>query len=201
MLDVSAIIASAHRPVGGPIQHVVFIIQGQRSFNNLFLDFKGARTQRYGYDCTGRKIPLKPLPLAQTWALDHSSTAYLTDYDAGKLDGWNGEFACCGQPQNFAYSYVRRSDSATYWDMAAQYVLADEFFPSNFDGTFASHQYAIAAYANDEVNSPSGAWSCQGGPSDVIGALSGSLVPVCENYPTLGDELDSAALPWRYYVD
>jgi phospholipase C len=192
---------SAHRPVMGPIQHVVFIIQASRSFNNLFMGFKGARTQSFGYDDKGRKIALRAAPLAQKWAIDSSSVAYLTDYDDGKLDGWNEEYACCGQPENFAYAYVQRSDSRTYWEMAKQYVLADEFYPSNFDGAFVSHQYAIAAYANHEVNGPSGVASCKGGPTDVIGTLFRGEVPVCQNYRTLGDELDRALLPWRYYAD
>ena len=194
-------LASAHRSTNGRIQHVVFIIQEGRSFNNLFMGFKGARTEHHGYDANGNKVELKPLPLAQKWGIDHYAAAYVTDYDNGKLDGWNNENACCGQPRDFAYSYVQKSDSKKYWDMAEQYVLADDFFPSNFDGTFISHQYTIAGYANDEVNFPDGVWSCQGGPNDVIGTFSAGMVPVCQDYSTLGDELDKASLTWRYYVD
>ncbi|MGA8098548.1 MAG: hypothetical protein WB810_07800, partial [Candidatus Cybelea sp.] len=32
-----------------PIKHVVFILQENRSFNNLFLGYPGATTQNYGY--------------------------------------------------------------------------------------------------------------------------------------------------------
>ena len=164
------------------------------------MGFKGAKTQNYGYDSEGKKIDLHAVPLAEDWALDDDSQAFSTDYDGGRLDGWNNEYACCHTPLHPAYSYVRRTDTKTYWDMAEQYVLADEFFPSNFDGTFVSHQYAIAAYANSEVDSPDGVWSCAGGPSDVIGTLDGEEVPVCEDYTTLGDELDGASLSWRFYT-
>jgi phospholipase C len=192
--------ARSERSTSGPIQHVVFIIQENRSFNNLFVGFKGATTQNYGYDSSGRKIKLHATSLATRWDIDHSWTAYRTAYDDGKLDGWNQEAACCGQPRDFAYAYVPRSESKTYWEMAQQYVLADAFFPSNVDGTFISHQYAIAAFANDEVNYPTGPWGCEGGPSDVIGRIGGGMVPVCEDYTTLGDELDEASLSWRYYT-
>ena len=193
-----------HRATSGKIQHVVYIIQENRSFNNLFLGYPGARTQAYGYDTQGTKIPLHSQTITTNWDIDHSATAFLAAYDNGKLDGWNNEYACCGQPKNFAYAYAPRHQTKTYWDMAKQYVLADDFFQSNLDGSFTAHQYAIAAYANHEVNYPSGWWGCQPGQLDVIPTLNadrtyGANVPVCEDYPTLGDELDQASLSWRFY--
>jgi phospholipase C len=89
--------------------------------------------------------------------------------------------------------------------MAEQYVLGDQVFQSNLDGSYISHQYAIAAYANSEVDFPSSAWGCQGGPYDVIPTLNqydqfGPNVPVCEDYNTLGDELDAAGISWKFYT-
>jgi len=37
------------------IQHVVIIMQENRSFNNLFMNFPGATTATYGYDHKNRK--------------------------------------------------------------------------------------------------------------------------------------------------
>jgi phospholipase C len=51
----------------GKIQHVVYILQENRSFNNLFMGFKGAKTQNYGYDEANNKIMLQPETLATTW--------------------------------------------------------------------------------------------------------------------------------------
>jgi phospholipase C len=89
--------------------------------------------------------------------------------------------------------------------MAKQYVLADEFFQSNLDGSFVAHQFAIAAYANHEVDYPDSFWGCQGGPADTLWTLKedrkwGPKVPVCQDYQTLGDELDAASLSWRFYT-
>jgi phospholipase C len=202
----SSVEASPLRSVsGGVIQHVVYIIQENRSFNNLFYKFKGAKTQGYGYNTLGQRIPLHEQSIDTSWDIDHSLSAFLTDYDSGLMDGWNNESACCGQPANFAYAYAPKSQTKTYWEMAEQYVLADEFFQSHLDGSFIAHQYAIAAYANSEVDFPSSWWGCQGGPSDVVATITsgrgyGSNVPVCEDYQTLGDELDAASLPWRFYT-
>jgi phospholipase C len=190
---------------GGKIQHVVYILQENRSFNNLFMGFPGALTQNYGYDTNGTKIPLHSQTIATSWDIDHSANGFFAAYDNGKIDGWNNEYACCGQPANFAYAYAPRKETRTYWDMAKQYVLADHNFQSNLDGSFIAHQYAIAAYANSEVNFPSGDWGCQGGDNDQVQTLTqnrtyGPNVPVCENYETLGDELDAASIPWRFYT-
>ncbi len=48
------------RATATPIQHIVFIVQENRSFNNLFLNYPGALTQDYGYDTSGNKITLHP---------------------------------------------------------------------------------------------------------------------------------------------
>ena len=47
------------RPRSSPIKHVVFIIQENRSFNNLFMGYPGATTaENYGNDKRGRKVAL-----------------------------------------------------------------------------------------------------------------------------------------------
>ena len=78
--------SAAGRANAGPISHVVYIIQRDRSFNNLFLGFPGASTQNYGYDTLGTKIPLHAQSIATNWDIDHSSTAFFTAYD-GKARG------------------------------------------------------------------------------------------------------------------
>jgi phospholipase C len=196
---------SKTKPPATPIQHVVYIIQENRSFNYMFLGFKGANTQNYGYDTNGNKITLHSQTMSTSWDIDHSANGFFAAYDNGKLDGWNNEYACCGQPQNFAYAYAPKGEVKTYWQMAEQYVLADNLFQSNLDGSFIAHQYAIASYANHEVNYPSSYWGCQGGSNDVIQTLKsdrsyGPTAEVCEDYQTLGDELDKAGLSWRSYT-
>jgi phospholipase C len=197
----------AHRgssPATGLINHVVFIVQENRSFNFMFQGFPGALTQNYGYDTSGNKIVLHQQTISTSWDIDHSANGFFAAYDNGKLDGWNNEYACCGQPANFGYAYAIPAEVKTYWQMAKEYVLADHMFQSNLDGSYISHQYAIAAYANHEVNFPSGDWGCEGG-YDQIQTLNqdrsyGNTVPVCEDYQTLGDELDTAGVPWHFYT-
>jgi phospholipase C len=195
-----------------PIAHVVFVIQENRSFNNLFLGYPGATTQNYGYDTNGDKITLRSQSLATTWDIEHDSRSFFLDCDSQgslpgtdcKMDGWNEQNAGPGHPANFAYTYVPRKQIAPYWTLAKQYVLGDETFASNLDASFIAHQYAVAAFANHSVDVPGGSWGCEGGKSDQIRTLTaqrtyGSYVVACYDFPTLGTAADKARLTWRYY--
>src|SRR5271166_1651387 len=74
---------SEHRhKASGKIQHVVIIVQENRSFNNLFYGFKGATYATYGYDSNGNKVTLNPIPLETNWDVEH--------------DSWGFEAACNG---------------------------------------------------------------------------------------------------------
>lgn len=204
------------------IQHVVIIVQENRSFNNLFYGFPGAHTIGYGYDSHGHKIALRPIGLETTWDLDHSSYSFFSACNGTgrypgtncRMNGFNREYVGCGHsnyppcpiphPQ---YAYVPHAETKPYFDIAKQYVLADRMFASNFDASsFISHQYIIAGQASSAVNYPDNTWGCEGGPRDRIGTVSqqrtlyGSYIRACFNNLTLGDELDGAGLSWGFYA-
>jgi phospholipase C len=205
-----------------PIQHVIIIVQENRSFNNLFMGYKGAKTSKYGYDSFGNKIKLQPIGLETSWDIDHSSNSYFEACNGTgsipgtdcRMNGFNREYYSCGhryQPKcpnsNPPYSYVPRSEIGPYWQMAKQYVLADEMYQSNFDSSsFISHQYIISGQAEHAVDYPNNYWGCPGGGGDKINEVGpdrqipyGSEV-VCWDPQTLGDELDNAGLPWAFYT-
>ncbi len=204
---------AGHRTGSSPIQHVVFIIQENRSFNNLFLGYPGATTQGYGYDTKGNKISLQPIDLATEWDIDHADTDFFAACDGTgklpgtqcKMDGWNNEQTTLHVPPNAPYAYVPRSEIRPYWDMARQYVLADGMFSSNIDASFVAHQYAVAAYASHTVNGPAGPWGCEGGSNDTVPRLTarrtaGSRVVTCFDNPSIGSEADAAGVSWRFYA-
>src|SRR5580698_374544 len=57
--------------VSGKIQHVIIIIQENRSVDNLFQGLPGADTRAYGYTSKGKKVKLIPTSLADVWDIDH----------------------------------------------------------------------------------------------------------------------------------
>jgi phospholipase C len=211
----------AFRPedASGKIKHVVIIIQENRTFNNLFMNYPGARTATYGYNAKGRRIKLYPIGLATTWDLEHAAGAFIkacngtggTPGTNCRMNGFDREARSCGKNCPIAYppySYVPRQEVQPYWNMAKQYVLADETFASDFDiSSFIGHQYLIAATnPKSSYNYPFRLWGCPGGPADrvpILGAnrnlKDGTELP-CWDPKTLADEIDTAGLSWAYYA-
>ena len=69
---------AAYQPFAGPkIEHVIIIVQENRSFNNLFYGYPGAKTVTYGYGSKGQKITLKPIRLAEKWDVSHNLQAFI----------------------------------------------------------------------------------------------------------------------------
>jgi len=203
----------------GKIQHVIVVVQENRSFNNLFEDYPRATTASFGYDSNNNKIDLVPIPLETTWDLEHDSYGFETACNGTgsipgtdcRMNGFNNEYTgCYGTSCPYAhpqYGYVPHSEIKPYWTMAKQYVLADEMFASNFDASsFISHQYIISGQAEQAVNYPGGPWGCPGGSGDFISKVGQQRqVPdgyevVCWDPTTLGDELDNAGISWGFYA-
>ena len=195
----------------GKIKHVVWIVQENRSFNDMFEGYPGAKTAASGRDSYGNTIALQPISLKTVYEIDHSAFAMFSAcHGRGKLpgtkcrmDGFNLERLYSG-PRDGQYGYVPHRESKPYWDMAHEWVLADRMFQSHLDDSFVSHQYAIAAQAQSSVDLPKGPWGCEPGPSDTVETITaqrtiGNLEVPCFDYETLGDELDAAGLPWRFY--
>jgi phospholipase C len=195
-------------PAPGQIQHVVIVVQENRSFDNLFQSYPNADTASSGLNSKGQTIPLAPIPLEAPYDIYHAFVNWLPAWDKGKMDhfdleGVSGSYQSYPNPQ---YGYVPTSETAPYWSMAQQYVLADRMFASDADGSFIAHQYLIAGQANSEVNYPLGTWGCSGGSGSTIHQVTAqrkittTTVPVCQDYQTIADELDTRGLPWRSYA-
>jgi phospholipase C len=209
------------RDVGprGKIQHVIIVVQENRSFNNIFYGFPGAYTQGYGYDSNNNKITLGQIGLETSWDLEHDSWGFFAACNGTgsipgtncQMNGFNNEWVGCGSSCPFPnpeYAYVPHSETAPYFAMGKEWVVADQMYASNLDASsFISHQYIISGQAgNGAVNYPYGAWGCPGGSGDNINKIGprrqipyGNPERVCWDVKTLGDELDKANVSWAFY--
>ena len=154
------IAAVARHSSSSKIQHIVIIVQENRSFNNLFYGFPGAHTAKFGYDTHGNKIELQPVGLETTWDIEHDFDRFLAACNGTgsypgtdcQMNGFDNEYWGCGHStepqcpnQNPPYSYVPHTETKPYFFMGKQYVLADEMYASNVDASsFISHQYIVA---------------------------------------------------------
>ena len=159
-----------------------------------------------------RRSGCDPIPLTEIHDRSLGSGMFAACDGTGKLpgtdcrmDGFDLEQSFSG-PKHPQYVYVPHDDSKPYFEMAHEWVLADNAFQSQLDESFTAHQYVIAAQAAWSVNTPNGRWGCGEGPSNEISTITkhrnlyGPSIAPCFNYRTLGDELDKAKLSWRFYA-
>jgi len=187
---------------GSPIDHIVIIMQENRTFDNLFNGFPGADTVQSGLS-NGKVIALQPVSLSDSRDLDHSHVSWLRAVHNGAMDGFAQSQV---SPSTLPYSYVSESQVEPYWTLAREYVLGDRMFESSSGPSYPSHQYLIAGQSALVAENPSGGWGCDAGSSSLaplIGPNGTELMPglpPCFDYPTVADLLDPAGVSWRYYA-
>ncbi len=191
----------------GAIRHVVVIVQENRSFDNVFSGFPGADGAVAGKLHDGQTMPLATVSLANPTDLAHTYNDFLTEYDGGKMDGFDHErYNGPPVPPSFSLAKVDRSEIGPYWNLASTYTLADRMFASNQSDSFAAHQYLIAAQDADVIGSPNlPPWGCDAPPQARTEILNAQGQPVpgpfpCFDYPTLAASLDAAGASWKYYA-
>ncbi len=141
---------SARHHTASPIQHIIIMIQENRSFDDLFATFPGANGTTKGYmkgKTKRRRIPLQKVDLDSLCDFGHSYQGFIKDYDDGKMDGFNEEGVnskCQPAPAGKRpYQYVDPSQIAPYWQIANTYVLADNTFQTQGSGSYTAHQDLI----------------------------------------------------------
>jgi phospholipase C len=199
-----------------PVQHIVVMIQENRSFDNLFATFPGADGTTTGKLHNGNIVTLKKVGRA---ALDinHTYETYLSDYDNGKMDRFDLSELTSGQRAGkYPYQYIDPAQIQPYWTLARNYVLADHMFQTQGSGSFTAHQDLIAGgtainSAESLVDDPSNSWSwgcdARKGTQTSLITIAGQYLfdqgPFpCLQYPTgtLRDLLDGHHVSWKYYT-
>ena len=199
-----------------PIQHVVIIVQENRTPDYLFQGIPGADISQYAIDSRGERVRLRPVSLSSGYGLGHDHDSFVRDYHDGKMDGFDAGMA---RNRLRPFGYAPESEVKPYHDMARQYVLADHMFESNEGPSFPAHLYLISGTATDKGifryrvsdntysretkhTAPGG---CDTGPSIVVPTISldegtnGPRVSPCFDRPVLTDLLDGQGVSWRYY--
>ena len=141
--------AAAQSPVPAgmeKVQHVVWIIQENRSFDHYFGTFPGAEgippdTCLDVLPGSARCVkpfhmptPMPACDLAHEWEIAQAA------YDHGAMDGF-----VWAEGSSFTMGYLDGSDIPNYWDYARHYALADRFFSSLTGPSMPNHLYTVAA--------------------------------------------------------
>ncbi len=222
--------APAGRPASGAgvIQHVVIIMQENRTPDNLFHGLPNADIANSGLDHNGNLITLQSVPLAINYDLAHGHKPFVLMYDGGKMDGADEIQQECGPAIPTAlcvnagpypqYKYVNPSDVTTYFQMAEQYAFGDRMFQTNQGPSYPAHQFILGGTSAPASNSnlyvaespagnavPGMHTGCAAQPIQTVmlinpqGQENQKIYP-CFEHATLPDLLDAKGLTWRYYT-
>jgi phospholipase C len=186
------------------IQHIVFIIKENRTFDNYFGTFPGADGATTGVIHTGKRIPLGHLSDSPPHDIAHGWDAAHTAVDGGKMDRFdlipggndNGDY--------LSYTQLYQSDIPNYFAYGLHFALADRMFSSVETESFPNHLYSVASDSAGAINNPNGGWGCDADENttvevmDTEGRLSYQFP--CFEIQTLADSLIAANTSWRYYA-
>src|SRR5581483_830770 len=164
-----------------PIQHVIFIMQENHTFDNFFGTFPGAN---------GITEPQASNPTRSDF--NHGGPATLAALDSGKMD----EF-----PDRSKVQYTQ-SDIPNYWAYAQHFGLSDNFFTSDATSSTPNHMNMIAAQTGG-INESSPEQGCKSTPNTLTSSMdlndNSYWSYPCYSINTIAHELDSAKISWRYY--
>ncbi len=145
-------------PGENPIEHVIFLVKENRTFDHYFGTYPGAEGATEGgtLNCSTLEdagtIPLKQAPQVIPHDLGHAFYPGLLSINGGKMNGFN----CIALGEDLTgYTQYDRSDLPAYWAYADRFVLADMFFTSMYGPTFPEHLYTVAAQSYGIVDNKS----------------------------------------------
>jgi len=189
------------------IQHIVFIVKENRTFDNLFGTFPGVDGATSGTISTGDVIALGRTPDRTPRDISHSFQSAVTAIDGGAMDQFdlipggnvNGDY--------LAYTQHIEEDIPNYFAYARHFVLADAFFSSLTGPSFPNHLYTVGAQSGGAINNPArspGVWGCDSPADSTVPVMNddGSTHPEypCFDFPTLADRLEAQSISWKYYA-
>ena len=178
-------------PGSEKIEHVVWIIQENHSFDNYFGTYPGADgipPSTCLPKLPGSKECVKPfhMPAGQPVNdLEHSWETAHAAYNNGAMDGF-----VWAEGSSFTMGYYDDRDLPNYWQYAHHFTLCDRFFSSENTGSSPNHVYTVAAQSG-EINN--------------IGSLEDLKreLDEPEGFPfaSIVKHFEEQNISWKYYVE
>jgi len=189
------------------IQHIVFLIKENRTFDHYFGTYPGADGTTSGKTSTGKTIPLSHAPDETPWDIGHSWRDALIAINNGKMNKFdlveNGDL----DGYKLAYTQLYETDIPNYFSYARNFVLADRMFSSMAGPSFPNHLYTVAAEDGGILDNPHPNhynWGCDSDEDQSVPVQKpdGHLTnePPCVDFQTLADSLQAAHVSWKYYA-
>jgi phospholipase C len=182
------------------IQHFVFIMQENRSFDSYFGTYPGANGIPSGIAFVDPHDGATVTPYHDTSVVNlggpHDWDNALADINGGKMDGFLREAykgiranGTSFEPSNVAGNNPKDvmgwhdfHEIPNYWNYARLYVLQDNLFESVASYSLPAHLYMLAAQSGGYVNAAK------------------QKHPSTYNFPEITELLTSGKVEWKYYV-
>ncbi len=190
------------------IQHIVFIVKENRTFDNYFGTYPGADGVTTAKISTGQIVPLGRTPdqtprdiAGHGWydAIGGSDDGLMDEFDLIPGANVNGDM--------LGLTQLTQSDIPNYFTYAQNFVLADRMFSSMKGASWANHLYIVGAQAGGAFTIPKttvNSWGCDANPTasvQVWDADDTVTAPFpCFDFQTLADELQAAGISWKFYA-
>ena len=186
------------------IQHIVFIIKENRSFDMYFGAFPGADGATSAVISTGERVSLRHGTDRMPRDIGHDWEDVRTAIHDGQMDRFD---LIRGNRRNEMLSLTQflRSDIPNYWSYAEHFALADRMFSSLAGPSFPNHLYTVAAQSGGAISNPNSfAWGCDADERTRVEVL-GPTGQFSRQYPcfdmtTVTDRLEAAGVSWQYYA-
>ena len=192
----------AHASSIPQLQHIIIIMQENRSFDSYFGTYPGANgiPMRDGHPTICNPDPLNHTCVYSfhqsnliTAGGPHDTPTFKAQLDHGKMDGFEREARRNGFPVDEVMGYYDSRELPDYWAFASNFVLQDAMFSSATQWSMPEHLYLVSQ------------WSATCGiPNDPMSCA--STDPCCLPSPG-GFEwtditwlLHRAGVSWKYYV-
>jgi phospholipase C len=151
----------------GKIEHIIFVIQENRTVDNLFggpHPFPGADAVSQGATSSGKPKKLGKVYFFPSLDVDNYHSDFLIACNAPsgppftvgqpspcRMNGFDKNQSLIG---GNIYSYVDYSETKPYWDIASKYTLGDHFFMSHNSESYTAHQYLFSGQSNNVIQAP-----------------------------------------------
>src|SRR5215467_5474097 len=187
------------------IQHIVFVIKENRSFDMYFGTFPGADGATNGLISTGERMALRRASDRMPRDIGHDWEDARRAMHEGRMDRF--DLVRDGNQRNDFLSMTQfvPADIPNYWRYAQNFGLADRMFSSLAGPSFPNHLYTVASQSAGAINNPNSfPWGCDADERTTVDILdaSGNVTrqAPCFDIPTIADSLETAKVPWRYYA-
>jgi phospholipase C len=190
------------------IQHIVFIVKENRTFDNYFGTYPGADGVTTAKISTGQIVPLGRTPdqtprdiAGHGWydAIGGSDNGLMDEFDLIPGANVNGDM--------LGLTQLTQSDIPNYFTYAQNFVLADRMFSSMKGASWANHLFIVGAQAGGAFTIPKttvNSWGCDANPTASVQVWDDDdtvTAPFpCFDFQTLADELQGAGISWKFYA-